>query len=376
MPTQAEIEKYRGYLQEEVDGLYIYHTLAEIEPDENLRGIYRELISTEERHLELWQEQLRAAGVDATPGGPSLRSRILMWMARRFGSNVVLPVIKTFEVGAEGMYQGDAVAEQAGLPADEASHARIFGALSSRSGGVHGSVIGRIESRHRALGGGNALRAAVLGANDGLVSNLALVMGVAGADPGRATVLLVGVAGLMAGAFSMALGEWISVTSSREAAEAQLEVEAEEIALMPEAEQEELALIYRAKGAAEGAGRVDGGKHHGEPPTPHSPRSPREELGVVPEELGSPWTAAIASFVLFGTGAMLPVLPFLFAYGNGAVAVSAALSALGLFVLGSGITLLTGRSAWYSGGRQVALGLAAAAVTYGIGAFVGGVAGV
>ena len=375
MPTQAEIEKYRGYLQEEVDGLYIYHTLAEIEPDENLRGIYRELISTEERHLELWQEQLRAAGVDATPGGPSLRSRILMWMARRFGSNVVLPVIKTFEVGAEGMYQGDAVAEQAGLPADEASHARIFGALSSRSGGVHGSVIGRIESRHRALGGGNALRAAVLGANDGLVSNLALVMGVAGADPGRATVLLVGVAGLMAGAFSMALGEWISVTSSREAAEAQLEVEAEEIALMPEAEQEELALIYRAKGLPREQAESMAASIMENPDTALATLA-REELGVVPEELGSPWTAAIASFVLFGTGAMLPVLPFLFAYGNGAVAVSAALSALGLFVLGSGITLLTGRSAWYSGGRQVALGLAAAAVTYGIGAFVGGVAGV
>ena len=375
MLTQAEIEKYRGYLQEEVDGIYIYRSLAAIEPDENLRGIYGELIGTEERHLELWQEQLRAAGVDATPGGPSMRSRILMWMARRFGSDVVLPVIKTFEVGAEAMYHGDAVAEQAGLPADEASHARIFDALSSRSGGVQGSVIGRIESRHRALGGGNALRAAVLGANDGLVSNLALVMGVAGADPGRATVLLAGVAGLMAGAFSMALGEWISVTSSREAAEAQLEVEAEEIALMPEAEQEELALIYRAKGLPREQAESMAASIMENPDTALATLA-REELGIVPEELGSPWTAAIASFVLFGTGAILPVLPFLFAYGNGAVAVSAALSALGLFVLGSGITLLTGRSAWYSGARQVALGLAAAVVTYGIGAIVGGVAGV
>ncbi len=215
----------------------------------------------------------------------------------------------------------------------------------------------------------------MLGANDGLVSNFALVMGVVGANPGQATVVLVGVAGLLAGAFSMALGEWVSVTSSREAAEAQLEIERQEIELMPEAEQEELALIYQAKGLPEAQAQALAAQIMSDPDTALSTLA-REELGLVPEDLGSPWTAAIASFLLFSIGAVLPVLPFLVSGANEAVFVSAALSALGLFALGASITLLTGRSARYSGMRQVLLGLAAAAITFGIGTVVGNVAGI
>ena len=215
----------------------------------------------------------------------------------------------------------------------------------------------------------------MLGANDGLVSNLALVMGFAGAAPGQATVVLAGIAGLVAGAFSMALGEWVSVTSSREAAEAQIAIEREEIELMPEAEQEELALIYQAKGLPEAEAQSLAAQIMSNPNTALSTMA-REELGLVPEELGSPWTAAIASFLLFSGGAVLPVLPFLFSASAAAVAVSAALSAVGLFALGAGITLFTGRSTWYSGLRQVVLGLAAAAVTFGIGTLVGNVAGI
>lgn len=173
----------------------------------------------------------------------------------------------------------------------------------------------------------------------------------------------------------MALGEWISVTSSREAAEAQLAVEAEELALMPEAEAEELALIYRAKGlskedAEDLAARIVADEEKA------LDTLAREELGIVPDDLGSPWTAAFASFVLFGIGALIPVIPFFISDGAGAIATSAALSALGLFALGGGITLLTGRSLWYSGGRQVLLGLVAAAITFGIGNLIGEVAGI
>ena len=375
MTSQADIKRYRAYLQEEVDGIYIYETLASLERDEELKSVYTKLIATEQRHLQLWQEQLRQAGADATAGAPSRRARVLMWIARRFGVEAVLPMIKNFESAAGEMYVGEPVAEAAGLPADEASHARVFGALAGASGGVSGSVIGRLELRHRALGGGNALRASVLGANDGLVSNLALVMGFAGAAPGQATVVLAGIAGLVAGAFSMALGEWVSVTSSREAAEAQIAIEREEIELMPEAEQEELALIYQAKGLREAEAQSLAAQIMSNPDTALSTMA-REELGLVPEELGSPWTAAIASFLLFSSGAVLPVLPFLFSASAAAVVVSAALSAVGLFVLGAGITLFTGRSAWYSGLRQVVLGLAAAAVTFGIGTLVGNVAGI
>lgn len=375
LATQADIERYKTYLQEEIDGIYIYETLASLERDETLRSVYTKMIATEKKHLELWREQLRQADIEVTSNAPSRRARFLMWIAARFGSDTVLPLIKKFEFGARDMYLGDPTAEAAGLPEDEASHARVFGALAETSGGVTGSTIGRLEFRHRTLGGGNALRAAVLGANDGLVSNLALVMGFAGAAPGQATVILAGIAGLVAGAFSMALGEWASVTSSREAAEAQIALEREEIELMPEAEQEELALIYQAKGLPEPEAQSLAEKIMTNPETALNTLA-HEELGLVPEELGSPWAAAIASFSLFSAGASLPVIPFLLSGNAAAVVASAAVSAVGLFMLGSGITLFTGRNVWYSGGRQVVLGLAAAAVTFGIGTLVGNVAGI
>ena len=375
MASATDIKRYQEFLAEEVDGLYIYEQLAEIEPDERLADVYRQLALTEQGHLTLWQDQLREAGVETTPGDPSRRVRLLMWLARRFGPDLVLPVIKTFEADATDMYVGDAIAEAAHLPEDEASHARIFGAIASSGTTSPGSAIGRVEARHRALGGGNALRASVLGANDGLVSNLALVMGFAGAAPGQATVVLAGIAGLVAGAFSMALGEWVSVTSSREAAEAQLAVEAEELALMPEAEAEELALIYQAKGLPKADAELLAARIVADEETALDTLA-REELGIVPGDLGSPWTAAFASFVLFSIGALIPVIPFLVSDGAGAIVASAGLSAFGLFTLGGGITLLTGRSVWYSGGRQAFLGLAAAAITFGIGSLVGEIAGI
>jgi VIT1/CCC1 family predicted Fe2+/Mn2+ transporter len=273
------------------------------------------------------------------------------------------------------MYRGDAVAEAAGLVEDERDHARVFALLASPRNGVKGSLIGRIESRHRTLGGGNALRAAVLGASDGLVSNLALVMGVAGANPGPDTVVLAGIAGMLAGASSMAMGEWISVTTAIEAAQAQIEEEREEIRLMPEAEAEELALIYQAKGMRRAEAESLAKAVMANPEQALATLA-REELGVVPEELGSGMTAAVTSFVLFALGAILPVLPYFFTTGLAALAVSALLSGIGLLVLGGGMTLITGRNPWFAGLRQLALGAAAAALTYAVGSLVGGVTGI
>jgi VIT1/CCC1 family predicted Fe2+/Mn2+ transporter len=370
-----DAQRFRRYLNEEVDGLYIYQQLAQIEEEPQLRDVYRRLAETEERHLALWQEQLRLAGADDAPGQPSRRARFLMWVARKGGVDLVLPVIKAFEKDATDMYAGDVIAEAANLPADEAAHARIFDALSRQRSGVQGSIIGRVESRHRALGGGNALRAAVLGANDGLVSNLALVAGFAGAAPGQGPIILAGVAGLLAGASSMALGEWISVTSSREAAEAQIEAEREELRLDPAAEEEELALIYQAKGLPRPeAERL--AHHIVSDPERALATLAREELGIVPEELGSPWIAAVVSFVLFAGGAIIPVIPFLFGAGVVAIALSATLSAIALFVVGAGITLLTGRSMLFGGVRQLVLGLLAAVLTFVIGWMIGGVTGI
>jgi VIT1/CCC1 family predicted Fe2+/Mn2+ transporter len=372
--STADIARYRDYLQEEVDGIYIYRTLLEIERDPDLRDLYERLIANEQRHLDLWNAELAKAGEPTTNPGPTLRARILMRLARTFGADLVLPIIKNFETGAASMYRGDAVAEAAGLIEDETSHSRIFNVLGAPRRGVKGSVIGRLETRHRALGGGNALRAAVLGANDGLVSNLALVAGVAGANPGNNTVILAGVAGLLAGATSMALGEWISVTTSVEAMQAQVEVEREEIRLMPEAEAEELALIYQARGLPRAEAEALANATIARPDHALSTML-NEELGLA-EDFGSPWTAGLTSFLLFAIGATLPVLPFLFFEGGPALLGSALLSSAGLFLLGGGMTLLTGRSFWYAGARQLALGLAAAALTYVAGSLVGGVAGI
>lgn len=377
MATPDEIARYRGYVQGETDGVFYYRTLATLADTEPLRELYAHMADMEQRHLGVWQEQLRQAGQPVPTLRPTRRARSLMWLARRFGPDVVLPVLKSMETGADATYAAEPVAAAAGLPADERSHARIFSAMGGANGnsrGLAGPLIARIETRHRTLGGGNALRAAVLGANDGLVSNLALVMGVAGANPGRATVLLAGVAGLLAGAFSMALGEWISVTSAREAAEAQLAAEAEEIRMFPDDERDELALIYQAKGLPQADAQALAAQIMANPDTALSTLA-REELGIVPEDLGSAWTAATASFLLFAIGAILPVVPFFVWTGVGAIVVSSLVSALALFVVGGSITLLTGRSPWYSGARQVVLGLVAAVITYGVGSLVGGVTG-
>jgi hypothetical protein len=165
----------------------------------------------------------------------------LAWLARRFGPEFVLPTINVLEHADSATYDQQPEAIERGLPVAERSHARVLDALAGKSGGLAGGTIAKLEGRHRAMGG-NALRAAVLGANDGLVSNLSLVMGVTGAATEQRVVLLTGLAGLFAGACSMAMGEWLSVNSARELYEHQVANEAEELKQVPDEELEELAL--------------------------------------------------------------------------------------------------------------------------------------
>jgi vacuolar iron transporter family protein len=299
------------------------------------------------------------------------RSRTLIWLARRFGPAFVLPTIGGLERLDSWDYATQPESRTTAMPAQERSHARVLQTIvTGVPGGLEGPAIAQIEGRHRASSG-NALRAAVLGASDGLLSNFSLVMGVAGADTSGQAVLVAGLAGLLAGAFSMALGEWISVQSSRELYERQIAIERDELEQQPEEEQEELALIYQAKGLPEAEARALAAKLIADRPAALDILA-REELGVNPEELGgSAWEAALASFLLFAIGAIVPVLPFLFLGGLAAVALSVLLSALGLFGIGAAITLLTGRGVWYSGMRQVLVGLAAAAITFGIGRLIG-----
>ena len=235
-------------------------------------------------------------------------------------------------------------------------------------GGLEGATLAQLEDRHRATSG-NALRAAVLGANDGLLSNFSLIMGVAGAALSAQSILITGLAGLLAGAGSMAMGEWISVQSSRELYERQISIEADGVRIIPD--EEELRLIYQAKGVPEKQARQMAVRIIRDEETALDTLA-REELGIDPEELGgSAWEAAVTSFVLFAVGAIIPVIPFVFLAGAGAVVLSVVSSALGLFAIGALITLLTGRSVLFSGTWQVLVGLAAATLTYGVGSLIG-----
>jgi VIT1/CCC1 family predicted Fe2+/Mn2+ transporter len=358
-----DLVRYGANLQGEVDGAYLYRTLAALEAEPALAEVYSRLAESEERHALVWAEKLRGAGVPAPPGSPSRRARVLAWLARRFGPQFVLPTLVELEEADRGRYDSQPEARAAGLPAAERSHARLLGEVS---GGVAGSALARFEGRHRGIGG-NALRAAVLGANDGLLSNFSLVMGVAGASLAGSTILITGLAGLLAGAGSMALGEWISVQSSRELYERQIAIERAELEAVPEEEEEELALIYQAKGLTAEAARDVASRLMANREQALDTLA-REELGIEPGELGgSSWEAALTSFALFAVGAIVPVVPYFFVDGWTGVAVSAAASCFALFGIGAAITLMTGRSVLYSGGRQLLFGVVAAAITYGIG---------
>jgi VIT1/CCC1 family predicted Fe2+/Mn2+ transporter len=327
------------------------------------------MAEVEQRHARKWTEGLEAAGVPVPPFQPAWRTRALAWLARRFGVAAVLPTVMSQEKDGVQNYRGRPGAAE--LAVDESSHARILRQISrSGTGGMEGGLLAQLEGRHRASGG-NALRAAVLGANDGLVSNLSLVMGVAGAALPNSAILISGLAGLLAGAFSMALGEWLSVQSSRELYQHQIDIEREEIAASPEEEAEELALIYEARGIEPDEARRMADRILSDPE--HALETlAREELSVSPDELGgSAWEAALTSFFLFAAGAVIPVIPFTFLSGTQAILASMLSSTVGLFAIGAGITLFTGRGLLFSGMRQVVFGLAAALLTFAIGRLIG-----
>jgi VIT1/CCC1 family predicted Fe2+/Mn2+ transporter len=232
-------------------------------------------------------------------------------------------------------------------------------------------MLARLEGRHRAPDG-NALRAAVLGANDGLVSNFSLVMGVAGASAGGEPVAVAGIAGLLAGSLSMALGEWLSVQSSRELLGNHITIQAAELVDSPETAEAELRLIYERKGFdPDDATRLAHKILTGDSAVALDTMA-REKLGIDPKELGgSAWSAAITSFVLFGIGAVVPLIPFLIGSGVGAILLASILSGAALFLLGAAITMMTGRNPWLAGLRQLGFGLVAAAITFGIGTLLG-----
>jgi vacuolar iron transporter family protein len=371
MASREDIRRYLANRQGEIDAIHLYGAMAKAEASPHLAEIYRRLAEVEDRHARLWEEELRKAGAPVPPRTPTLRARLKIALSRLIGPEYVLPMVAAGERADRTMYDNQPEANRTDLPRDERSHARILG-LMAQTGqpGMAGSALARLEGRHRTLGG-NALRAAVLGANDGLLSNMSLIMGVSGAELSGKAVLVTGMAGLLAGAFSMAIGEWVSVQSSREANQNQIDIEAAELLAAPEDEEAELALIYQAKGVPEDRAK-EMAKHLISDKDKALDTLVREELGIDPAELGgSAWEAALASFFLFALGALVPLAPFFFLDGALAAQTSLAASAIGIFGIGAAITLVTGRSPWLTGARQLLLALAAAGVTYGIGHFLG-----
>jgi VIT1/CCC1 family predicted Fe2+/Mn2+ transporter len=369
--SQRDLERYRRNLRGEVDSAALYRTFASAESSPELAEVYARLAAVEDRHAQVWRTRLRDAGQMAESVTPGMRVRVLGWMARRLGTDTVLPLVLAGEDADSHAYEDQPEARVAGMPAEERSHGRVFRTIAATSPrGLSGTTVARLEGRHRATGG-NALRAAVLGVNDGLVSNLSLIMGVAGASLQQTTILLTGLAGLLAGAISMALGEWLSVQSSRELYARQVAIEREKLEAAPAEEMEELSLIYQAKGISPERARELASTLSANPSTALDTLV-REELGIDPEGLGgSAWIAAGTSFALFATGALVPLLPYAFLSGQSAAVVSGVFGALGLFLSGVLGSVFTGHPMLRNGVRHAAFGLAAAGVTFGLGRLVG-----
>jgi vacuolar iron transporter family protein len=362
---REDLNRYRANYLTEMDGIALYRSLAEAEKDSKRAAIFERLARAEERHALRWSRLIEAAGEPVPAYRPSLRVRVLGLLARAFGAERVLPIVSSFEASDQAGYLGQPEAE--GLPAEERSHARALRAMGPRVTGQE-LIMGR--ERWHLMSHGGSLRAAVFGVNDGLVSNFSLVMGFVGAEARPEYIVLAGVAGLMAGAFSMAAGEYVSMSAQRELFEQQIALEKQELEMSPKEEEEELSLIYQAKGIPEEEANLLAHRIIQNPKTAIDTLA-REELGLDPSQLGSPKNAALSSFLAFVCGAIVPVLPYLAVSGDAAFFSSASLSCIALFGVGALLSIFTARGPVSSGLRMLGIGVLASAITFGVGWLLG-----
>lgn len=364
-PTPADVERYRQNYMVEMDGIALYRSMAAAERDSQRAAIFEKLAQNEERHAQRWAKLIQSGGGSVPAHKPSSRVRLLGWLARQFGTRRVVPIISNMEARDEPGYMRQP--EAAGLPAEERAHSRTLLAMEGKTSG-HDSIAGAERWHTTATGG--ALRAAVFGINDGLLSNFSLVMGFAGAEAKPEYIILAGVAGLLAGSFSMAAGEYVSMRAQREVFEQQIAIEKEELEMSPREEEEELSLIYQAKGIPEHEASRLANRIIQNPKTAIDTLA-REELGLDPAGLGSPWTAATSSFIAFVLGAFVPVAPYLLTSGTAAWLASAALSFCALFSVGAVLSIFTSRGPLWSGARMLGIGLLVSAITYSVGWLLG-----
>lgn len=362
MGDKTSEERYREYMVAELEAVAMYSALAEVEADPARAEIFRKLVDAELRHAGRWAKKLGIDPALLDNGNLGVKGRFLKLGARIFGTRRVLPILLRLEAKETAIYSADP--EAMDLVPEERRHSRTLRQMSV----PYSQNAPRTPSK--SVGGSGSLRAGVLGVNDGLVSNFSLVMGVAGGTGNPDFVLLAGVAGLFAGAFSMAAGEYISMRSQKDVYENEIANEMIELIEWPEEELEELELIYQAKGlSVEEASAV--AHRVMEDPEIALDTMAREELGLDPSELGSPRGAAGASFLAFVGGALVPIVPYLLQVGNLAVWWSAGFSALLLLVVGGLLAAMSGRPVWWGGLRMFLVGGSAAAVTFGIGFLVG-----
>jgi len=381
--------RYLQYLADERNAALLYRSLAQTVQGER-REAFLELAAMEDDHAQHWADLLTAAGIEVPPAPQALdpKDAKLVRRARGAGLAGVLAELERTEAQAESMYDDEPDAPAA-FSTDERAHADAFrrmlaedatadssapSSLSTLATGASTPATGKGETWHRSDRSG-ATRAAVFGISDGLVSNTALVMGFAGASPDNRTILFAGVAGLLAGAFSMAAGEYVSVASQRDLFRREIDLEATELRTKPEEEQRELELIYRAKGLSRESARETAAAIMSNEQTALDTLA-REELGLNPDELGSPVKVALSSFTAFAIGAVVVVLPYLFFLGAGASAttplvLAISLALLAMVVVGGIVGRLSGRGIWFSAMRQLLWGAGAAAVTFAVGSLIG-----
>ena len=360
-PDPRRVARYRRYLKSELHAAALYSALARIEDDPERSRVFQELCDSEIEHAKVWAAKL---GIEASPPTRlGFLGFLRFALAKAFGTNAVIPLLLWEESGEIREYYADP--EATDIAKDERHHERVLKGLAR---GQTDPVPLWEESR-TATGASGNIRAAVLGMNDGLVSNFSLVMGVSGGTGNTDFILLAGVAGLLAGAFSMAAGEYVSMRSQRDIYEHEIEKQRIEIRDWPEEEQATLDLIYRSKGLTQDEADLISRRVMADAEAALDTMT-REDLGLDPNELGSPWGAAFASFAAFVGGAIVPILPFLFNIGN-SVIISAALSAVALLLVGGSLAAASGNKPYWGALRMLLVGSAAAAVTYAIGALIG-----
>lgn len=323
---------------EEKQSAWLYREVAAAEVDPRMRKLFLSLADAADSQAKQWQ-----GDAEAPSFSPSLRARVTARLARRLGPRNMRTVLAAMKIRGLSAYDAASMSAHA-MPSD----------------------VRNIGLRHKGFGGGN-LRAAVFGVSDGLVSNTSLLMGVAGAAARSEILITTGVAGLLAGALSMAAGEYISVRSQREMYEYQIGLEKDELDEYPDEEAEELALIYEARGIPLARARELSSELMRSPKHALDALA-REELGLNPDDLGSPWSAAFFSFVSFAAGALIPLLPFLLgSSGNVALMISASLAGAALLAVGGTLSLFSGRNAAYGAARMLLIGGGAGVITYAIG---------